>query len=119
AADRAEVARVGDVEVPHRRPAAQDQAIEFARVHLLADRRPAAVALGERGRRIFHELAHGVGGPGIRVPRSSLWHLVAPRHGCGNMTWRKRTGRATSARPRESGDPASRTAAPGFPLTRE
>src|SRR5262249_51609433 len=59
AADRAEVARIGDVEVPHRRPAAQDQAIEGARVHLLAHRRPAPVALLERGRGIFHELAHG------------------------------------------------------------
>src|SRR5262245_14217477 len=50
---------IGDVEVPHRRPAAQDQAIEGARVHLLAHRRPAPVALLERGRGIFHELAHG------------------------------------------------------------
>ena len=58
AADRAEVARVGDVEVPHGRPAAQDEAIELARRHLGADRSPAAVALGERERRIFGELAH-------------------------------------------------------------
>src|SRR5215510_11573744 len=56
--DRTQISRIGDIEVPHRRPAAQDEAIEISPRHLLAHQRPAPIALGERWCRIFHELAH-------------------------------------------------------------
>jgi hypothetical protein len=44
-ADRAEVAGVGGVEVPHRRPAPQHDGVEIACGHLLAHGGPAPVAL--------------------------------------------------------------------------
>jgi hypothetical protein len=47
AADGAEIAGIGDAEVPHQRPAPQHEAIEAARVHLLAHSRPAPVALAQ------------------------------------------------------------------------
>src|SRR5262249_46235880 len=74
-----EVAGVGDVEVPHRRPADEDQAIEGARVHFLAHRRPAPVALGERGRGIFHELAHGLSSESCAgLTRASIYFAKSP-----------------------------------------
>ena len=48
AADRAEIARIGDAKVPHQRPAPEHEAIEVARRHVLAHRGPAPVALAQR-----------------------------------------------------------------------
>ena len=58
AADRTEIARIGDAEVPHQRPAPQHQAIEIARRHVVTHRGPAPVALAQRQPGEFESVAH-------------------------------------------------------------
>jgi hypothetical protein len=46
-----EKARVRHLEVPHQRPAAQEERVELALAHQVAHGAPAAIALGERNLR--------------------------------------------------------------------
>ena len=60
AADRAEIAGVGGVKVPHRRPAPQHDGVEIALGHLRAHGGPAPVALLQRETGKFKCGAHGL-----------------------------------------------------------